>query len=79
MAQGRWSEGAYDKVKQQLKDGTLDFTTRYTNIQQDIIMAASKANKAIKIFNLGAGVKRIKSVDINGYCACPVCGRFPNG
>lgn len=58
-----------DEIIQKIETGTLDFTSQYNQAIQFAVLALSKRNKPFKLYNLGAGIKRITSdSDI-----CPCC------
>jgi len=49
--------------------GELDVTVSYNKAAQSLIEALSRRDKAFKVYNLGAGVKRI-TTDTE---VCPCC------
>jgi len=51
--------------------GELDVTVSYNKAAQSLIEALSHRNKEFKVYNLGAGVKRI-TTDTE---VCPCCKR----
>jgi len=59
------------EIRESIAIGTLDYTSMYNNLTQQIILLLSNSNKPFKVYNLGAGVKRITS----NTDTCPYCKR----
>lgn len=62
-----------DKINDQLvSKQDIDETTSFNKAVQFIVATLSKRNIPYKIYNLGAGVKRITTKDVD---KCPCCGK----
>ena len=71
MAKAHITQKWIKDSKASIEDGTFDMTTIYNNAAQIAIKLFVELDKPFKLYNLGAGVKRITSeTDI-----CPCCKR----
>ena len=60
-----------ETIKEDINKGILDYVSKYNNLTQQVIMLLANQNKPFKLYNLGAGVKRITSQTDT----CPCCKR----
>ena len=59
------------RLKEDIDKGEIELTTSYNNWAQTVIKVLALSNRPFKVYNLGAGVKRITTkTDI-----CPCCKR----
>ncbi len=65
-----WIKDRLEDIKKRPRE--MDITLRYNPAAQWLIMALSNADIPYKLYNLGAGVKRITTKDID---KCPCCKR----
>ena len=68
---GQWTEEGIKDIADEISKGTLDRTLIYNNLVQQLIVRLSREGKPFKLYNLGAGVKRI-TMDTD---TCPCCKR----
>lgn len=71
MAKAYISKENVDDLIENIDKGTVDITTVYNNWAQKIIQVMALRNVPFKVYNLGAGVKRI-TMDTD---TCPCCKR----
>jgi len=60
-----------DNLRKEIKAGTFEITTVYNNVIQKAILVFSSEEKPYKLYNMGAGVKKITS----NTDTCPCCKR----
>jgi len=61
-----------DRIRERIANGdTIDEIISFNQASQWLIESLLRANKTFKVYNLGAGVKRITTVTD----ACPCCKR----
>jgi len=71
MAKALITKEWIDNCKKSITEESFDMTTMYNNAAQVVIKLFIQCDKPFKLYNLGAGVKRITSeTDI-----CPCCKR----